>query len=48
MLGTTLQDFRAFAGRAEQQTEEFLDEYVEPVLDRYRELVGGLDTTLSV
>ncbi len=47
-LTAMVADFRAFAGRAPQQTEEFLDEYVEPVLDRYRHLLGGLDTSLSV
>jgi len=39
---------RDFAGRAEQQTEEFLDEVVEPRLERYTELLGTADATVSV
>lgn len=37
-----------FTGRAEQQTDEFLDEVVTPRLEQYKELLGNVDATLSV
>jgi len=37
-----------FVGRAPQQTDEFLDEVVMPRLARYQDLLGGVDTALSV
>jgi len=33
-------DLREFVGRAPQQVDEFLAEYVEPVLSRHRERLG--------
>jgi adenylosuccinate lyase len=41
-------DAGVFAGRAEAQTEEFLQEVVEPRLAHYRDLLGGVDAALSV
>ena len=41
-------DGSEFAGRASEQTDEFIDEVVEPRLDQHRELLGELDSTLSV
>jgi adenylosuccinate lyase len=41
-------DAVVFAGRAEAQTEEFLQEVVEPRLAHYRDLLGGVDAALSV
>ena len=29
-----------FVGRAPQQTEEFLKEVVQPILDRYKDVLG--------
>ncbi|MDF1615020.1 adenylosuccinate lyase [Desulfurivibrio dismutans] len=37
-----------FTGRAEAQTEEFLQEEVEPRLNRYRALLGEMDSSLQV
>ncbi len=41
-------DFQQFSGRAVQQTEEFLEEVVDPRLNSYRHLLGGVDTSLAV
>jgi adenylosuccinate lyase len=37
-----------FVGRAPQQTEEFLEETVAPVLAKYQDLLGGVDASLKV
>ena len=37
-----------FCGRAEAQTEEFLDEVVAPRVLVYKDLLGGLDSSLAV
>lgn len=37
-----------FTGRAEKQTEEFIEEVVYPRLAEYGELLGGLDCKLNV
>ena len=37
-----------FVGRAPEQTEEFLTEVVEPRLNAYQDLLGEMDSTLSV
>ena len=37
-----------FVGRAPQQTDEFLDEVVLPRLAKYKDILGGVDSTLSV
>lgn len=37
-----------FVGRAPEQTEEFLAEVVEPRLSAYQDLLGEMDSTLSV
>ena len=47
-LNGLLGNYREFTGRAEQQTDEFLDEVVHPVLEKYRDLVGSVDATLKV
>ena len=39
---------KEFTGRAEQQTDEFLDEVVAPLLARYQDLVGKADATVTV
>lgn len=47
-LQAMVMDHGQFVGRAPEQTEEYLAEVVEPVLERHRELIGGVDTALSV
>ncbi len=47
-LEALLLDSQEFTGRAERQTEEFLDEVVEPRLAPYRDLLGNADSTVSV
>ena len=37
-----------FSGRAPQQTSEYLAEVVEPLLNKYADLLGDVDSTLSV
>lgn len=37
-----------FTGRAAQQTEEFLAEVVEPMLEQHKDLLGGVDASLKV
>ncbi|MBE9521383.1 MAG: hypothetical protein IME97_09645, partial [Proteobacteria bacterium] len=44
MLG----NYQEFTGRATEQTEEFLQEIVEPRLSNYKDLLGDYDTSLSV
>jgi adenylosuccinate lyase len=41
-------DFKQFTGRATEQTEEFLNNYVFPRLGPYREILGKIDSELSV
>jgi adenylosuccinate lyase len=41
-------NYQEFTGRAAEQTDEFLDEVVVPVLDRYQALLGGVDASLKV
>jgi hypothetical protein len=41
-------DGSEFVGRAPQQTDEFLDEIVLPRLARYKDILGGVDSALSV
>lgn len=47
-LDSMVQNPDRFAGRAEQQTEEFLRDHVQPVLDKYKDLLGKSDATLNV
>ncbi|MBE0583306.1 MAG: adenylosuccinate lyase, partial [Desulfofustis sp.] len=41
-------DFLQFTGRACQQTEEFLEEYVRPVLSQNQDVIGSIDSSLQV
>jgi adenylosuccinate lyase len=41
-------NYQEFTGRAEAQTDEFLDEVVAPVLDRYQHMIGDVDASLKV
>jgi adenylosuccinate lyase len=47
-LNGMIENYRDFTGRAEQQTREFLGEVVSPLLERYRDLVGNVDSSLKV
>ena len=41
-------DYQQFTGRAGMQTSEFLDENVAPILEKYQELLGDVDATITV
>jgi len=41
-------NFQQFTGRAAEQTSEFLDEVVRPVLRKYSDLGGDIDASLQV
>ena len=43
-----ISNYQEFTGRAAEQTDEFLDEVVTPVLEKYSDLVGGVDASLKV
>lgn len=47
-LAGMILNYNEFTGRAAQQTREFLQEDVAPVLDKYRDQIGNLDATLKV
>ena len=47
-LADIVKNYNDFTGRASQQTIEFLDEDVAPVLERYRNEIGNMDTSLNV
>ena len=47
-LEEMLGNYQEFTGRATEQTEEFLQEIVEPRLSKYKDLLGDYDTSLSV
>jgi adenylosuccinate lyase len=47
-LQVIVSDFQQFTGRATEQTEEFLENYVFPRLVPYREILGKIDSELSV
>ncbi|ADW17930.1 adenylosuccinate lyase [Desulfobulbus propionicus DSM 2032] len=47
-LNGLIGNYQQFTGRAAEQTTEFLQEQVAPVLEQYRDLLGDIDATLSV
>jgi len=47
-LKAMVTDFQQFTGRAEKQTEEFLSAYVRPRLEPFEDILGKIDTELSV
>ncbi len=47
-LENLIGNYQEFTGRAEAQTDEFLDEVVAPVLDRYQHMIGDVDASLKV
>ena len=47
-LNGLIGNYSEFTGRAAEQTVEYLEEVVAPVLDKHADLIGGLDATLNV
>lgn len=47
-LNGMLADYTVFTGRAAEQTREYLEEVVTPRLNRYGDLMGGIDASLKV
>ncbi len=47
-LHAMVNDYTQFTGRATEQTEEYLDEIVIPLLEKNRERMGEVDSSLSV
>jgi adenylosuccinate lyase len=43
-----ISNYQEFTGRAKEQTDEFLDEVVAPVLDKYQHMIGDVDASLKV
>jgi len=47
-LDSLIGNYQQFTGRAATQTSEFLKEVVAPVLEKYKDLTGCIDASLSV
>lgn len=47
-LEKMISNFQQFTGRAQEQTEEFLQDYVLPRLEPYKDVLGLVDAELSV
>jgi len=47
-LDKLLENPARFAGRAKEQTEEFLDDFVKPVLKKHKDLIGKSSAEVSV
>ena len=47
-LQALIGDGSQFVGRAPEQTDEFLAEVVMPRLAQYKDILGGVDSALSV
>ncbi|MCI5149169.1 MAG: hypothetical protein D3916_07260, partial [Candidatus Electrothrix sp. MAN1_4] len=47
-LEGVINNYQEFTGRAAEQTDEFLEEVVAPVLEKYQYLIGGVDASLKV
>ena len=47
-LESMISNFQQFTGRAQEQTEEFLHDFVMPRLEPYKEILGKVDSELSV
>jgi len=47
-LNGLLTNYKEFSGRAEQQTYEYLNEVVSPVLEKYKDLAGDVNFVLHV
>ncbi|GAB4341721.1 MAG: adenylosuccinate lyase [Desulfobulbaceae bacterium] len=47
-LAAIIENYNDFTGRAAEQTREYLAEIVQPVLEKYGSLLGGIDASLQV
>lgn len=47
-LNGLIGNYQEFTGRASEQTEEYLCEIVQPVLDQYKDVIGTIDSSLKV
>ncbi len=47
-LNGLIENYTQFTGRAEQQTHEYLNETVSPVLEKHRDLIGNIESSLKV
>ncbi|NOQ45524.1 MAG: adenylosuccinate lyase [Desulfobulbaceae bacterium] len=47
-LNGLIGNYQEFTGRASEQTEEYLNEIVQPVLDQYKDVIGTIDSNLKV
>jgi adenylosuccinate lyase len=47
-LADIIENFNDFTGRAAEQTMEFLEEVAGPVLEKHRDKIGGIDSSLNV
>ncbi len=47
-LAEIIRNYNDFTGRAAEQTVEFLDEIVDPVLEKHRQEIGDVDSSLKV
>jgi adenylosuccinate lyase len=47
-LDGLLGDYQQFTGRAAMQTNEYLEENVYPVLEKYKDIIGNIDASLTV
>lgn len=47
-LDALLGDYQAFTGRAAMQTVEFLQQYVDPILEKYKHIIKDIDATIAV
>lgn len=47
-LNDLVTNYQEFTGRAEKQTEEYLQEVVNPLLSQYKDEISDIDATLSV
>ena len=47
-LDAMVGNYKEFTGRAKEQTLEFLDQVVLPILERHKDCIGNVDSTLKV
>jgi adenylosuccinate lyase len=47
-LEALIGNYQEFTGRASEQTSEYINEVVSPVLQNYRQMIGVVDSTLKV
>ncbi len=47
-LNELIADHSRFTGRAAEQTTEYLQEVVDPILEKYQDDIGSVDSTLAV